>query len=181
MAELDILKEALCEDLFIGADKSTASSIVKLVEDDRNAKLKEVELTGLPRDRVILKMDKITINSFFKAGGPNKRCDYLILTQINGKRFALFIELKSTYPVDYVLQFKGAVCLTDYCENVLNQFYKQANLLKNYERRFVLFYKTTINKTSTRIVATTKKINNSPEKALRYPDPHIVSIKSLVG
>jgi hypothetical protein len=163
----------------------TDTSSIRLRENDRSAKLKEVTLKFLTRDSIALKLDKISINKLFKSHAPqNKRpgkcCDYLLLTRFKAKKFAIFIELKSTRFIeeDYIAQFKGAECLLDYCGSVLARFYSQADLLESYEKRFVLFYKTSINKKTTRLNYTAR--NDSPERALRYANPHDVALGHLV-
>jgi hypothetical protein len=66
---------------------------------------------------------------------------------------------------EIVQQFKGAECLVDYIDSVLQRFYGVKSLQK-YNKRFVLFYKVPIPKTTTR----PKKVlgrNDVPERYVR--------------
>jgi len=180
MEGLDILKIALHDGLFVGIGKTDGKAEVKLIEKDKGAKLREVTLTNLPIESIVLKLDKTPIHRVFKGKGPNKRCDYLILTKLIDKDIALFIEMKSTnYDEDDCLaKFKGTECLMNYCNSVLYKFYNKKNVISKFDNRFVIFYKTSINKHLTRQKRIAK--NDTPENAFLYPDPHVVSIEWLI-
>ena len=181
MTELTVLSTALHDGLFAKSEDDSGSFKVCLSENSQDAKLREVWVTDIPKQSVILKLDNAKIQGLFKGGGPNKRCDYVILTTLQGQKYAIFVEMKSTsFKVEngYLLQFKGAECLVDYCNSALNHFHGQADLLKQYKKRFVLFYKTSLNKT--RFRHDKPPVNDAPERALRYPDPHNPTINSLV-
>jgi hypothetical protein len=77
-------------------------------------------------------------------------------------------------------QFKGAECVIDYCDAVLNRFHGQHGLFKSYKKRFVIFYKPSMDKRTTQPFET-PTTNDSPERALKYPSPHNPSIKKLLG
>jgi len=180
MTDLQILRDVLNDGLFIQLEPDGQEYTVKLVEKDPSAKLKKVILEGLHANTVILKIDKTNTQKVFKAGrGQLKRCDYLIFTKINNRRYAFFIELKSRNKDEYIKQFKGAECIVDYCDSVLNRFYNKTGLLAQFEKRFVLFYKTSIDKRPTRPSPPVMK-NDSPEKSYKYSDPHTVRIDNLV-
>ena len=176
MPELDILREVLNNGLFMGFENDS----ILLSESGSDARLRQVKILGLDADCLVLKMDKIQIQGFFKGGGPNKRCDYLILTEHGDKKYAIFIEMKSTFKEPEIIrQFKGSECLIDYCKSVLTRFHGKSQLLAKYKKHFVIFYKTSINKTGTR--PRKFKKNNAPEKAIKYADPHEVSLSQLIA
>lgn len=182
MTGLDaLLRDLLVDDLFVAFSIRYNRQLARLKESGRDAKLKRVDIYDIPIDSVLLKIDKskppITL---FKTGkGQRKRCDYILFTEMNGVKYMLFIELKSKKVKKHLKQFKGSECIIDYCDATLNRFYNQNNLLQTYEKRFVLFYKFSINKKKTRPQKPTIK-NDTPEKAYRYPNPIMPSLKSLL-
>ncbi len=72
-----------------------SASPLEMVEDGPDATLTKVYLTGLACETLVLKPDNFGIQ-FFKGGSWNRACDYLVLTEFNGKKYALLIELKSS-------------------------------------------------------------------------------------
>ena len=151
-----------------------------LEEKDKEAKLKKVKISGLGADCVVLKPDAANAN-WFNGDGPNRRCDYLILAEQNNRKYALFIELKSgSYNRDRIaMQFKGAVCLLNYCEAVIEHFEDLPNCLDQYEYRFVVFYKApSMTKLPSRPALS--EPNLKPETALFMPDPIAIDITQLI-
>ncbi|MBQ4384369.1 MAG: hypothetical protein II823_00395 [Kiritimatiellae bacterium] len=66
-----------------------------MAEDGPDATLTKVYLTGLACETLVLKPDNFGIK-FFKGGSWNRACDYLVLTEFGGEKYALFLELKSS-------------------------------------------------------------------------------------
>ncbi|RJP25406.1 MAG: hypothetical protein C4527_17200 [Candidatus Omnitrophota bacterium] len=154
---------------------------VQLQEKDMAAKLKNVEICGLVDESLILKLDRTSIQ-LFKGGHANKQCDYVIFSESQGNKCAVFVNLKSTnfQREKLILQFRGAQCLIDYFDVVLNRFESCCNLLKNYEHYFVMFYKTSINKMPTRPRKGRQSSNRSPETVLKITDPHQLNFDALI-
>ncbi len=77
-----------------------------------------IKIKGLPKETFILKADEFpALLNFFKGlQGECKREDYIIFTNIENKKIAIFLELKSGNPdnKDIINQLKGAFCLYKY-------------------------------------------------------------------
>lgn len=176
MSELLKLRNRLKSGLVVTVSDNGSTT---LEETSEEASLKKVHVTGISQNGLILKLEKAKID-FFEGSGPNRRCDYVILSDYKGKKYAVFIELKST-SVDLrkiALQFKGSQCLMDYFCSVLDRFDPGCSSLKEYEHRFVLMYKTSIRKRPTR---QTHQSNTLPENPILLPDPHEISLGAIIG
>jgi len=73
------------------ADRQTFT----MTENGKDATLTRVYVCDLDNDCVILKPDDFGVR-FFRKDSWNKACDYLILVVVNGKKYAIFVELKSS-------------------------------------------------------------------------------------
>lgn len=71
---------------------------IELVEEN-SCGIKQVYITGLDSDSVVIKPDLFGIK-FFKDNTYNRSCDYLILTQHNQTYYAIFIDLKTDIDVE---------------------------------------------------------------------------------
>lgn len=74
------------------------NSIVKLTEDNTRTGIKDIYISDIDVDAVILKLDHFGVTCF-NAGTYNKACDFVILTKQNQIPYAFFIDLKSDIPV----------------------------------------------------------------------------------
>lgn len=72
-------------------------SVAKLRESDPAAGLKAVDIRGVSSDAVLLKMDvgAPPADMLKKDLGQRCRCDYVLLTEHKGKRFLIYIDLKT--------------------------------------------------------------------------------------
>lgn len=183
MADLDELQNLLVDSLFGEFSEENGRKYAFLKETGIDASLKTVKIFDVPADSVLLKLDEYQQpHTLFKNDkGQRCRCDYVLLTKIGTAKYMIFVEMKSKNVTagEVIKQFKGAECVIDYCESTLNRFHGQTDLLKQYNKRFVLFYKASLSKTTTRLKVNSTK-NNSPESALKFPNPQNPSIKSLV-
>lgn len=68
---------------------------VSMMENGKDASLTNVYLLNVSNDGLVLKPDNFGVR-FFRAGSWNKAVDYLILTEYDGKNYAIFIDLKSS-------------------------------------------------------------------------------------
>jgi len=180
MSSLDVLER---EVLHSGLVTAPSGDAVRLREP--KSPMKEVVVKVENPDRtLVLRIDKAKVNGLFQRGrGQLKRCDYVIFTEIGGQRYLVFAEMKNKEDdgEEIVRQFKGAECLLDYVDSVLRRFYEESSLLREYEKRFVLFYKTSIRKGPTRPRKKAGK-NRKPEQYLRRPvsNQGLVQAKEIV-
>ncbi len=179
---LEALRELLVDDIIGDIIHEHGICSVRLREKGSDAKLKQVDLLGIPENSVLIKLDAYEqpLSLFKGRKGERKRCDYILFTVLDGKGYALFIELKSAKlkKPEYICQFKGAECVVDYCHSALQRFHNH-DRLKAFSKRFVVFYRPRIAKLRTRSQPTIG--NTSPEKALRYPAPHNPSLRKLLA
>jgi|Deesub1362A_J573_1020465.scaffolds.fasta_scaffold01209_6 hypothetical protein len=167
MSPLDVLEQ---EVLHSGLVVGMSGNAVRLREP--NSPLKEVVVQVENLERTLaLRIDKAKINGLFQKGrGQLKRCDYVIFTEVEGQKYIIFIEMKhkDSNDEEIVQQFLGAECLVEYVDSILTRFYdyKKNSLLNQYEERFVLFYKISIHKKTTRPKKKRGK-NRKPKQYLR--------------
>lgn len=152
---------------------------VLLEEKGEQATLKKVFLSNVSNDYLTLKPDAAQIKIFAKGCG-NRQCDYIVLSEYNKQKFALFIDLKSSlrqYPAsqqkndlandeygDIVIQFLGSSCLLDFIQSALMNF---RNLdIAEYKRRYVILYNKDIPRISHPIDPTRIAPNDSPKNLL---------------
>lgn len=179
-----LLEELFAANLYVSTFVEYGRNCVKLKETRKNASLREITIMDLPKNSIILNVEKFEQpKTLFKGKiGECKRCDYVLVLTEEKRKILLFIEMKSgrLNKSEVQQQFKGAECVIDYCDAVLDRFHAQDGLFKSYKKRFVIFYKPSIAKRTTQPFKTPTK-NDSPERALKYPSPHNPSIKKLVG
>jgi len=182
--DLTVIRELLVDDIIGEFGNDHGRSFARLRETGAEAKLKKVKVFDVPDSSILINLDRCEQPKtlFRNEKGQRQRCDYVLLTIFNNREFMIFIEMKSTTVKDTEVQrqFKGAECIMDYCNAALNRFHDQRNLLSAFQKRFVVFYKPrSIAKRTTRLQCPTQ-MNDTPEKAFKYPDPHNPSLKCLV-
>jgi hypothetical protein len=123
-----------------------------LKENDRSAKLREVQINNVSDDSILLKIDCGQISGQFFCNGneSQKRCDYLLITKMKHKKILLFMEMKSNKieGTEIVQKFRASECFFDYIVSILRQFYDTEFNSKEYKKRFVLFQKKLLTKRS---------------------------------
>ena len=183
MESLEALRELLVPEIQGEVVNDYGINYAKLRERSPGAKLKKVNIHGVPDGSIIIKLDGYDqpVTLFKNDKGQRQRCDYVLFTMVNGRGFALFIELKSAKvkKTEFIRQFKGAECVIDYCDSALKRFHNHDQLLNTFSKRFIVFYKPRVAKQRTRFRLSSG--NTSPEKAMMYPDPHTPSLKSLLA
>ncbi len=181
---VDVLRDLLVDDLFVEISEKDGRSFVRLRESGRDAKLKRVDIYDIPKGSLLLKLDKYEQpKTLFKGThGERQRCDYVLVTTVRKNPVLLFIEMKSRHVKDSQVrkQFIGAECIFDYCDAVLNRFHGKDGLVSQCRKYFVVFYKPSIAKRTTR-PALPRKNNDSPDRPLKYPSPQNPSLKALVA
>lgn len=183
MLDTALLRTLLNDDLLSTVSKKDGRRFVQLKETGADAKLKRVDICDLPEGSLLINLDKFEQpKSLFKGTlGERQRCDYVLITSLGAQPMLVFIELKSATvkASEIERQFKGAECIIDYCDATLNRFHDQNGLLKQCEKRFVVFYRPRLAKLRTRPVSIARK-NDTPERAFRYPAPHNPTLRALV-
>lgn len=185
-----VLNELFADKLMGDFGKKNGRRFAMLKETDKGAKLKRVDIFDVPEESVLIKLDRAEPphSLFKKEKGKCRRCDYVLITKTKYKHIMLFIEMKSAKRVpvsDVKKQFWGAECVIDYCNATLKRFHDQADFFGKFEKRFVVFYKPSISKRSTRLpkkpsLVKTSGTNDTPEHMLKYNAPINPSLKSLI-
>jgi hypothetical protein len=178
------LKNLLVNSLFRAVISEHGRYSVHLKENGKHAKLKHVDIYGVHKDSILLKLDDIQqMKSLFKGlNGERRRCDYVLITLLDEEPLLVFFELKSKVISrgDISRQFKGAMCLMDYCDSALHYFHEsQEHLLGQCEKYFVVFYRPSIAKQPTRFRCP-ERVGTNPDDPLKYASPHCPSLRSLV-
>ncbi|MBW2084103.1 MAG: hypothetical protein JRI39_13785 [Deltaproteobacteria bacterium] len=165
MILLDVLAKEILDSRLIA---ELTGDFVRLCEPA--SPLKEIKVHVECPDRTLaLRIDKAKVNGLFRKGrGQLRRCDCVIFTEVQEQKYLVFIEMKhkNNGSEGIVQQFKGAECLVDYIASVLDRFYKEKYVFNEYKKRFVLFYKASIPKKTTRLKKQQKE-NDVPERYLR--------------
>ncbi|MDR1964739.1 MAG: hypothetical protein LBQ50_13275 [Planctomycetaceae bacterium] len=138
-----------------------------LEENEPDAKLKIVNIDEVPNDSILIKIDygQAYNNIFRNQKGELKRCDYILVANLNeNKKVLLFIEMKSQYidGNELIQKFHASECLFDYIVSTLKHFHDQNINCDEYKKRFILFQKKRIDKKGTR----PSKVGFAPENYL---------------
>lgn len=118
-----------------------------LEESDPAAKTPKIQLTGIPSNSILIKIDQDATQPTFLADKLHlrHRCDYVLLTHLKGKDTIIFFELKSkNYKNGEVTgKFKTSSCLLDFLARISDVFYGHKiafNDEVSIEKRYVLIY-----------------------------------------
>ena len=180
------LKVVLNKAVFHPVVTDNGVSVAKLRESDPSAGLKAVDIRGVSPDAVLLKMDvgAPPADMLRKELGQRCRCDYILLTEHCGKRFLVYIDLKTAakgklQKGGVVKQFKGARCMLMYMDAIIDVFHGQRGFFKSFDEcRYVAFYKPSLYKKPTRPLPMK---NDAPERFMKYPNPIRPTVRELVG
>lgn len=186
MIDGTLLKDMLNKSVFQPIVQENNVWVAKLKETAALAGLREVDICGVSKDSILLKMDigAPPADLLKHELGQRCRCDYVLLTEYKGLRLIVYIDLKTAagghlHKGELVQQFKGACCMTKYLEAILELFHAKKDYFGAFpERRYVVFYKPRLQKNPTRPLPFK---NNKPESFLRYPNPIRPKIGELVG
>ncbi|MBN2326943.1 MAG: hypothetical protein JXR73_07300 [Candidatus Omnitrophica bacterium] len=110
----------------------------------------------------------------------------MILTRWKEKKYALFIELKTSYSKEkekkFKLQFEGAQCLLEYIDIVLKRFVLGHSILERFERRFIVVYKSiSLNKSPTRRYTPKQETITSPVSFRKIQYREILNLGQLMA
>lgn len=165
--DIQTLKNSLC------TVNQCISDTYTLKETDRSATLKTVHMCDIPRNSLIVKMDKIKFNNFLKdqkTWGFNKHSDYLIITDEK----LVFIELKSKTEIETGLKneciqkFTSDKCTINYADKIFEEMLSKNPFFSNREQHFVLLFQApSISKSPT--VSGTESPNVTPDTFRQIP------------
>jgi len=98
----------------------------------------------LPQDVFVFKCDSFPQPQALFNDIKNVRCraDFILLASDGkGKKRIVFIELKRKKGEKNHIeaQLRGAICIFDYCNSILKNFWKESSMIQGYEPRFVSF------------------------------------------
>ena len=156
------------------------SGEITLSENRDNATLTTVIVQNLSQEYFALKPDRSGFQ-IFKSGYGSKQCDYILLTEFEGNKVAVFVELKSSADEtdavhqapqiksdgkyeDYVTQLTGSNCLLDFLHSVLVNFC-QCSALNTYKRYFVVLHNLEYSPICSPVPLTRPVPNTEPENA----------------
>ena len=156
------------------------SGEITLSENRDNATLTTVVVQSLSQEYFALKPDRSGFQ-IFKSGYGSKQCDYILLTEFEGNKVAVFVELKSSADEtdavhqapqinsdgkykDYVTQLIGSNCLFDFLHSVLVNFC-DCQTLADYKRYFAVLHNLELSAINSPIPLTRPLSNTEPENA----------------
>lgn len=139
-------------------------SPLTLQETDPNAGLRVLPLDGVSPEGLCIKLDNFGIRCF-KPNSGNKSCDYLVLTEDSHKKYALFIELKTSLSEmpdghgylsltnledrDKALQLNSGTARFEYICSVLEMLHGK-KMFQHYERHHFVLYQSVRNTAPTK-------------------------------
>ena len=184
-----VLHNLLMPNMFGKIDRAENPWVAILEEHELGAKLPRVDICDVPNDSVLIKMDgsKEPDTLFHEHNGQRKRCDYLLITTVNGIKTLLFVEMKSDNisNTEVVQKFLASQCLWDYIASMLDRFHSYpgmssayVDIFSSYEKRFVRFQTKNMNKRGTRRVPF--KDGRSPERMKVFSNPKSKSLNELL-
>jgi len=186
MTDLDILNDMIMDSAKVNIEHNNSdpnNSSVTLNEPQ--SPTSEVTIYGLPRDAIVIKVDKFKSPDTIltEARDQRKRSDYIIVANKNDKMNILHIEIKTNKgkEKDIINQLKGSVCFVGYCKEIAKEFWRKNDFLSEFNPRFVSFTRTSsIDKKRTRI---NKKHNpnDTPERMMKLSYPNKPQFNQLVG
>ena len=173
------------------------SGKITLSENRDNATLTTVVVQNLSQEYFALKPDRSGFQ-IFKSGYGSKQCDYILLTEFEGNKVAVFVELKSSADEtdavhqapqmnvagkygDYVTQFTGSSCLFDILHSALKNFCK-CSTLNTYKRYFAVLHNLDLSAISTPILLTRPVSNTEPTTAYirKTTNNEVLTIRQLI-
>lgn len=89
-------------------------------EEERDAKVRSIQLSTSGQ---LFKISNGFINSkkglFYKSGGPanpmSRDCDGIIIAELNGQKYIIFLELKSSYTTSEIVVAQQQIMCSYYC------------------------------------------------------------------
>ncbi|BAQ63572.1 hypothetical protein GM3709_337 [Geminocystis sp. NIES-3709] len=143
-----------------------------------------VTIKNIPEETIVIKSDCFeSPESIFKNTKREcKRCDFIIISYEENRKFIIFIEMKSGKGdnKEIIQQLKGGKCLVKYFQIIGKEFWQNLNFLDNYNYRFVSFAKILVPMRSNKRKKD-KNIHDSPENMLKISSPKTIVFSKLIG
>ena len=135
----------------------------------RGEQISCIEIKDLPQNIFVFKVDAFPQPQalFNDVKEVRKRSDFILIANgNNGQKRIIFIEMKRTKDSDHgiVSQLRGAICIMDYCNSILKNFWAESAMIKGYEYRFVSISSASGKHTTHRA---DDPLHNIPENRLR--------------
>jgi hypothetical protein len=165
--------ETLFADSFVSAPEVISGRECFIMEeDDPAAKLKRMEIRGVPKGSLLLRMQRYPEprHIFKSTKGECKRCDYIVLAPWKSGLYILYVEMKSSRldNRDTIPQLRGADCFMTYCRALAERFHSAEISSCPFEKRFILFCVKNSNKKSI-VPRTASAVHSSPENMKKFP------------
>ena len=182
---MEAIQALFHRDSEIKPDYVSGKPILRLTES--GAKDSSVTLKNIPKDVYAIKLDSCFRNDNIFAGGNGEcsRCDFIIFFIKSNKLNILYVELKQGIGNTHKIkdQLKGGRVFIKYCKEIIKNYFKENNIMENYNEHFVAFGNTqSATKRETRYVNGVNK-NNSPDNFIKvsFPNPRGLSFGALLA
>ncbi|MDP8228319.1 MAG: hypothetical protein P9M15_02565 [Candidatus Electryoneaceae bacterium] len=154
----------------------------ELIEKDKSSKLPKVVVKCFQEDdAVLVRFDGKKAFSYHLAPGDHlKNCDYVLVTNFDGKDYLIFIEMKSESinEEQIHMQLLSTQCFMEYADSIL-RLIKNTGFLKMCKKRFVVFYKGShLPKKPTRYTEGHKNDHHDNPRLIPYTGP--MRLKKLI-
>lgn len=185
MSDMEAVQALFHRDSEVKPDYVSGKPVLRLTESE--AKDSSVTLKNIPKDVYAIKLDSCFRNDNIFAGskGEFSRCDFIIFFTKSNKLNILYVELKQGIGNTHKIkeQLKGGKTFIKYCKEVIKIFFKENNVMENYNEHFVAFGNTqSATKRDTQYSKGINK-NNSPDDFIKIssPNPKGLSFGTLLA
>ena len=180
---IDIIRKLLDSSAVIVPTDDSGVLEIRLKETDPKAKLRLVQIRGVPKNTLLIKVDGAApLNALLSAEkGIRQRCDYVLLTEKKNAPVLIYCEMKSTSvsSSEVTRQFKGGVCIVQYFNSLMREFLGVSNFFDDRkEVCFVAFSKVKGWKRTT--LKHGIALRSTAEKFCKCPSAHVL-LKELIG
>jgi hypothetical protein len=191
MSDIAILREMIKDTAIVPISQDRYKNKVTLEEKEEKKTNQKSNYTfdilGLPAESnvIVIKVDdsfKSPDNIFHGYKGECKRCDYVIVADLDREKIIIFIELKggeSPGNSHIIKQFKGGICFLRYCQEIGRIFWERPDFLKEYEYRFVSMLKIVTSRKRPTGYRGMDEINDTPEKMLHISHQQDIQFRML--
>lgn len=181
--EIDIIRKLLDSSAVVMPNDDSGVLEMRLKETDPKAKLKLVQIRGVPSNSLLIKVDGAApLNTLLSAeNGIRQRCDYVLLTERKSGPVLVFCEMKSSSvrPSEVTRQFKGGICIVQYFDSLLREFLGTSNFFSSIKDVFfVAFSKVKGWKKTKRVNG--MALRSTAERYCKCPSAY-VGLKELIG
>lgn len=161
---------AALRDLLNSCVMVPASGGIRIFEKNTGAKCQFVTIKNCQGMKVVIRLDHFPQFTQYVSpchDGANKSCDALVVCKYQGRKFFLFVELKSNNPGGWQRQANNSLRFVEYICSLLEMHYGVDT--SSYEK---VFFLCSTNYTSKKTVSTQKKqdpVEGASEKCFFFP------------